>query len=70
MVLSYILVPSIFEPILRLVRPLMSASTREALRTFGYDRAEYSNYILQSVEGDNLPHRFGGTKKSANSIKN
>jgi len=55
--------PGIFEPILNLMRPLMTASTRDAFKTMGYNREEWSKFIHQTVSPDQLPFRFGGNKK-------
>jgi len=55
--------PSIFEPVLSLMRPLMTASTREAFTTVGYDREEWKRYIDVDIDVENLPVRYGGTKQ-------
>ena len=63
--LKYIIainVPSSFESILELAIPLMSPEYRNALKLFGDNKAEWSNWLLTIISPDQLSPQFGGIR--------
>jgi hypothetical protein len=56
-------VPRIALPILEILKPVLSESTLKALKIFGPDKVEWSKYLHSIIPPDQLPYRFGGTKK-------
>lgn len=60
---SVLTAPPIFELVLRVMRPLMSHITREALEVYGQDKAVWSKRLLDIADKNQLAPDYGGTYK-------
>lgn len=49
--------------VLRVIRPLMSPITREALKVYGQDKAVWSKVLLGIADKNQLTVDYGGTYK-------
>jgi hypothetical protein len=56
-------VPRIALPIVELVKPFMSEGTLKAIKIFGPDKPKWTKYLHSIIAPDQLPFRFGGSKK-------
>jgi len=54
--------PSVFEIVLNLIRPIMSAQTREALKVYNNNREEWDHILFSDIRRDQLVKEYGGTK--------
>jgi len=54
--------PQIFEVVLNLIRPIMSQQTRDALKIYGNNKAEWEAVLYKDIKRDELPSTYGGTK--------
>jgi methionyl-tRNA synthetase len=55
-------VPRSFDAIFQLMQPIMSESTKKAIKLFGYDKEEWGRELLKEIAEDQLLPAFGGTK--------
>lgn len=55
--------PPVFEVVLRVIRPLMSQITREALQVYGPDKAVWKKVLLKIADENQLTSDYGGTYK-------
>jgi hypothetical protein len=53
--------PRTFEALLGLMKPIMRESTRNAMRTFGYDKEEWRRELLKEIADDQLMPALGGS---------
>jgi len=56
--------PTVFEVVLRLLRPIMAAETRVALKVFGSNRQQWQQFLYSIIDKDQLSRDFGGTRSS------
>ncbi|CAL8085636.1 unnamed protein product [Orchesella dallaii] len=52
--------PAIFELVLRVIRPLMSQVSRDALKVYGQDKAQWSKALLKIADKSQLRPEYGG----------
>jgi hypothetical protein len=57
-------VPRTYDIFLKNLSPLLSKETKKIIHTFGSDRTEWSKFILNIIDANQLPYRFGGTKNN------
>jgi len=55
--------PRIFETVLSVIRPLMSEFTRNNLNVLDHNRDKWQKTLLEYVDSEQLPPRYGGTKE-------
>jgi len=60
---TFINVPRIAMPLYDLVRPSFPPGILKTIRIFPPDRKQWSQYLMKIIAPDQLPFRFGGTKK-------
>jgi len=48
---------------LELLRPLMSPATQKCLKSYHYNKAEWSKALQELISPDQLTPQFGGTKE-------
>lgn len=53
--------PPVFEVVLRVIRPLMSPITRDALQIYGQDKAVWSKVLQDIADTNQLTTDYGGT---------
>ncbi|OXA59719.1 hypothetical protein Fcan01_04675 [Folsomia candida] len=54
--------PSTFQVVMNLIRPLLTPSTRNAIKILGTNMNEWSNTLFAEIARDQLPEGFGGTR--------
>lgn len=54
--------PRVFQSLLEILLPATSEYTRSVIKIFGYDRDEWSKFLLKRIPEDQLPKYLGGTK--------
>lgn len=57
--------PAAFQVILNLVRPAFTKYTRDSVKVFGSNRAQWQSYLDKEIAKDQLYQEFGGTRKSS-----
>ncbi|ODN03975.1 SEC14-like protein 2 [Orchesella cincta] len=55
--------PPVFEIVLRVIRPIMSPITRNALQVYGQDKGVWSKVLLNIADKSQLTPEYGGTYK-------
>ncbi|CAL8079960.1 unnamed protein product [Orchesella dallaii] len=55
--------PSAFQVVLNLVRPVFTPQTRESLKVFGTNRAQWMAYLDKEISKDQRYPEYGGTRK-------
>ncbi|ODM99264.1 SEC14-like protein 2 [Orchesella cincta] len=53
--------PPSFEVVLSVIKPLMSADTRNALEVYGHDKTQWQKRLLEVVDASQLTPDYGGT---------
>lgn len=53
-----------FESLLQILRPLMSARTRNDLTVLGFDQKVWQAELNKLITPENLPTKFGGTRQT------
>ncbi|ODM98130.1 SEC14-like protein 2 [Orchesella cincta] len=56
--------PTVFEVVLRILRPIMAPETRVALKVFGTNRQQWQQFLYSIIDKDQLSRDFGGTRSS------
>jgi hypothetical protein len=59
----YINTPRVAQPLVGTLLRAASEDSRNTVKVFGTDRAEWSEYLLNLIDADQLTYQFGGTKK-------
>jgi len=54
--------PSLFEVVLRVLRPIMAPETRVALKVFGTNKPQWQKFLRDIIAEDQLNRDFGGTR--------
>jgi hypothetical protein len=54
--------PRISEPLLNLLKNIMTKASSEALKIYGYDKSEWQPVLQNAIYSDQLAVEFGGTK--------
>jgi len=54
--------PEVFEVVLNLIRPIMSEQTREALKVYNNNKAEWDPIVFKDIKRDQLVKEYGGSK--------
>ncbi|ODM91320.1 SEC14-like protein 2 [Orchesella cincta] len=52
--------PGVFELVLRVIRPLMSQVSRDSLKVYGQDKAQWSKALLNTADKTQLRPEYGG----------
>jgi hypothetical protein len=60
---SFLLAPSIFEVILNIVRPVLSAGTRRSLQVYG-PSSGWESKVFATIDRDQVRPAFSGTKEN------
>jgi len=55
--------PKIFENMITFLKPIMSPALQKAMKTYGFDKKEYSAAIQEVIALDQVSPNFGGTRK-------
>jgi hypothetical protein len=54
--------PAIFDIVVGLIRPLMSEDSRNTLKVFGTNKAEWQTYLDKFIRRNQLPKEYGGSQ--------
>jgi hypothetical protein len=54
--------PAAINLVLRIVLPLASSESAQALRIYGTNKKEWKTAILREIPADSIRSQFGGTK--------
>ena len=58
---KYLIVPRIFSMAFSMVKPLLSETTLNKIRIFGFNRSEWQAALLEEIDSDQLPACYGGS---------
>lgn len=59
----FIHTPRIWEEVSKVLLPLLSPISRDALKIYGYNKKVWQTELLKEIHPSQLTRRFGGTKK-------